>query len=118
MPDTTFSSVGAATTSSGAKRVPARLVGGGGADRLFGGAGNDRLIPGAGEDVAKGSAGDDTFRARDGERDRLNGQPGHDRARIDRRLDSPPLLSPSSKASSCHAAYLCRDLDRRVRRMR
>ena len=45
------------------------LVGGDGSDRLFGGNGPDSL------------------RARDGMRDVVNGEAGHDRARIDRRLD-------------------------------
>jgi Ca2+-binding RTX toxin-like protein len=78
---------------------------GGGADRIYGGpggdairsaSGNDVLIGGRGGDVLRsgagrdrlfGAEGKDTFFTRDRQRDRLDGGPGRDRARPDRRLD-------------------------------
>jgi hypothetical protein len=63
------------------------LVGGGGDDVLSGGPGNDYVRPGAGRDRALGDSGNDFIGARDGNRDRVFGGRGADRARVDRRLD-------------------------------
>jgi len=93
------------------------LSGGGGRDVLIGGRGADDISGGAGDDVLKGGpganrmhgdggddlivggrhrefyvyggGGSDTFLMRDGKRDTMRGEGGHDRARIDRRLDRP-----------------------------
>ena len=59
-----------------------------GGDRLLGGSGRDRLYAGRGRDVLKGRAGPDVIYANDGRRDRVNGGPGSDRAKVDRGLDS------------------------------
>ena len=89
---------------------PDVIRGGAGADRLFGGARNlrgaDKVYGGPGDDMLDGANGndflagglgldtllagrkDDVLRSRDGERDIVNGQRGHDRARVDRGLDS------------------------------
>jgi Ca2+-binding RTX toxin-like protein len=73
------------------------IHGGTGADRLSGGAGNDVLkgenendflLGGLGWDRLFAGPGDDFVRSRDGRRDRVRGQRGHDRARVDRGLDS------------------------------
>jgi Ca2+-binding RTX toxin-like protein len=67
------------------------LIGGPGRDALWGGGGGDTLRLGAGRDSAHGNPGDDTIFARDHEKDRLSGGPGHDRARVDR-LDLIALI--------------------------
>jgi Ca2+-binding RTX toxin-like protein len=68
------------------------LVGGGGADTLRGEAGNDvlsgnqgndKLNGGTGRDRFFGGGGNDTLLARDGERDRVNGNSGTDRGHVD-----------------------------------
>jgi hypothetical protein len=59
------------------------LDGGGGHDVIHGGAGDDRLVGGAGRDYLAGGPDADTIFARDGRRDRVHGQDGHDRARVD-----------------------------------
>ena len=73
------------------------LVGGRGSDRLFGGEGhdlvkgeegNDVLVGGHGPDSLFAGPGDDFLRSHDGRRDRVRGQRGNDRARVDRGLDS------------------------------
>jgi Ca2+-binding RTX toxin-like protein len=64
-----------------------RLYGGPGADLLAGDLGNDILDGGRGRDRLLGGKGDDLLRARDDRRDIVNGQQGHDRARVDRGLD-------------------------------
>ena len=63
------------------------LVGRGGNDVLVGGPGNDYLLPGGGRDRVLGDAGNDVAAARDGTADWIDGGPGVDRARVDRRLD-------------------------------
>jgi Ca2+-binding RTX toxin-like protein len=63
------------------------LLGRGGADVLVGGAGNDRLDGGSGADEIDGGSGNDVILARDHARDRIAGDGGSDRARVDRRLD-------------------------------
>lgn len=60
-----------------------RIEGGQGGDRVFGGAGADVLAGGSGKDHLGGGAGDDTLYARDGEADRVWGEEGLDRARVD-----------------------------------
>jgi Tol biopolymer transport system component len=60
---------------------------GSGNDTLNGGRGGDVLRSGAGRDRLFGADGNDTFVTRDRQRDRLDGGPGRDRARADRRLD-------------------------------
>ena len=73
-----------------------RIFGGPGADVTRGGSGNDVIHSGRGNDTVHGDGGRDglfsgygrdTFFARDRQRDRLDGGPSRDRARIDRRLD-------------------------------
>jgi len=64
------------------------LVGRGGNDVLVGGPGNDYIVPGTGRDVALAGVGNDFVGARDGQRDRIVGGVGADRARVDRRLDT------------------------------
>ncbi|MDQ3867215.1 MAG: Ig-like domain-containing protein [Actinomycetota bacterium] len=64
-----------------------RLVGQLGADRLAGGPGADRLVGGVGHDVLLGRAGRDRLDALDRLRDVVDGGPGRDTARVDRRLD-------------------------------
>ena len=59
------------------------IDGGGGHDVISGGTGDDRLVGGAGHDYLVGNWGADTIVARDGFRDRVHGQDGHDRARVD-----------------------------------
>jgi Ca2+-binding RTX toxin-like protein len=61
------------------------LKGGHGPDRLHGGAGGDLAVGGPGKDGLFGEQGADRLRARDGERDVVDGGPGHDRATADRR---------------------------------
>jgi Ca2+-binding RTX toxin-like protein len=72
------------------------LKGGRGRDALYGdhpyedlGRGDDLLVGGRGGDSADGGRGADTLLMRDAPpaRDRINGGPGRDRARIDRGLD-------------------------------
>ena len=63
------------------------LAGRGGNDVLVGGPGNDYLLPGGGRDRVLGDAGNDVAAARDGTADWIDGGPGVDRARVDRRLD-------------------------------
>lgn len=72
------------------------LKGGRGRDDLYGdhpheeiARGDDLLVGGRGGDYAEGGRGADTFLMRDAgrARDRVNGGPGRDRARIDRGLD-------------------------------
>jgi Ca2+-binding RTX toxin-like protein len=62
-----------------------RLSGRGGDDRLIGDARGDLLNGGAGEDRLRGEQGTDRLRARDGQRDEVNGGPGRDKARADRK---------------------------------
>jgi Ca2+-binding RTX toxin-like protein len=78
------------TLSGGAKGDS--LVGGLGADTLRGQAGNDDLSGNRGSDVLNGGTGhdhlfgglgNDTLLARDGERDRVNGNGGTDRGHVD-----------------------------------
>lgn len=64
-----------------------RLVGTKGRDVICGLGGDDLLIGRGGSDVLLGGSGNDTLDARDGARDLVNGGPGHDRARIDPKLD-------------------------------
>ena len=73
------------------------LYGGQGSDRLFGQGGhgllrgqegNDKLFGGLGPDLLFAGPGDDFIRSRDGRRDRVRGQRGNDRARVDQGLDS------------------------------
>jgi Tol biopolymer transport system component len=64
-----------------------RIDGRGGDDVLLGGNGNDVLIGGAGKDRLFGGRGGDRLRARDGERDVVDGGPGHDGLRVDTHLD-------------------------------
>jgi Ca2+-binding RTX toxin-like protein len=59
------------------------IVGGGGNDYLDGGTGGDRLVGGAGVDELFGGAGDDVLLARDGNRERVDGGAGRDRATVD-----------------------------------
>ena len=63
------------------------ILGGSGADRLAGGAGNDTIVGGPGRDRMAGGLGRDVLDARDGELDVVDGGPGRDVARFDRRLD-------------------------------
>ena len=63
------------------------FFGGAGRDRLSGGSGHDRLIGGNGADRLLGGKGRDTLRARDGQRDVVDGGRWHDRARVDPALD-------------------------------
>ena len=63
---------------------PDRLFGGGGGDVIHGDSGDDLVAGGSGWDRMVGGAGNDVFRARDGERDRISGGRGRDRARQDR----------------------------------
>jgi Divergent InlB B-repeat domain/RTX calcium-binding nonapeptide repeat (4 copies) len=63
------------------------LMGRAGVDVLVGGTGADRLLGGPGGDWLVGGRGPDIVYARDLYRDRVNGGPGVDRARVDRRRD-------------------------------
>ena len=61
------------------------IRGGPGRDYLVGGRRGDLLIGGDGREFAiSGGRGNDTLRARDGLRERVEGGPGSDRARVDR----------------------------------
>jgi Ca2+-binding RTX toxin-like protein len=71
---------------------PDRIIGKGDVDRLSGLGGNDRLVGdargdvltgGPGQDRLRGTQGPDLFRAKDGQRDSVNGGAGKDRARVD-----------------------------------
>jgi Tol biopolymer transport system component len=63
------------------------IRGGLGNDTIFAGRGNDTIFGGSGRDRLFGEYGRDTLFARDRQRDRLDGGPARDRARIDPRLD-------------------------------
>lgn len=63
------------------------IHGGPGRDGIFGDSGNDLLFGGERRDFIAGGPGDDEIRARDGTRDRIEGNRGFDRARVDRGLD-------------------------------
>jgi len=63
------------------------IYGGLGRDRIAGGVGADRIDGGAGQDVLLGGPGKDMLDARNGTSDVVNGGPGWDRGRVDRRLD-------------------------------
>jgi serralysin len=63
------------------------LRGAGRADLLSGGRGDDLLFGNAGQDRLRAGRGRDALFARDHQRDRVNGGPGRDRARIDEGLD-------------------------------
>jgi hypothetical protein len=63
------------------------IYGGLGRDRIAGGFGKDRLDGGRGADVLLGGPGRDMLDARNGIADVVNGGPGWDRGRVDRRLD-------------------------------
>jgi Ca2+-binding RTX toxin-like protein len=69
------------------------LAGGNGRDEIWGdwsfdgGHGNDTIRGGPGPDNVRGQGGNDTFDMRDGFADRVLGNGGADRARIDRALD-------------------------------
>jgi Ca2+-binding RTX toxin-like protein len=65
-----------------------RLSGGNGNDVVTGCRGDDVLRGGRGRDWLAGRGDDDTFYTRDGQRDRLYGGQGTDRARLDRGLDA------------------------------
>lgn len=58
-----------------------------GNDTVSAGRGNDTIVGNKGRDRLFGGYGRDTLFARDGQRDRLDGGPARDRARIDRGLD-------------------------------
>ena len=61
------------------------IYGLGGNDVIYGGAGNDVIYPGAGADRVFAGAGSDLVFSSDGRRDRVDGGPDLDRARVDRR---------------------------------
>ncbi len=61
------------------------LIGGDGPDRLLGGNRGDSLVGGSGEDRLLGEQGPDRLRARDGERDVVDGGASRDRATADRK---------------------------------
>ena len=63
------------------------IFGGGGNDVIYGGRGNDVIYPGPGADRTYAGPGPDLIYSVDGKRDRIDGGPGLDRARIDPRLD-------------------------------
>ena len=63
------------------------IFGGAGTDMLLGGLGKDMLNGGQGRDSLQGGGGADLLIARDGRKDVVNGGPGRNRARIDRKLD-------------------------------
>lgn len=58
---------------------------GGGDDVVLGGDGDDLVIGGAGADRLFGARGNDRLEARDGDQDVVDGGPGRDAARTDRR---------------------------------
>jgi Ca2+-binding RTX toxin-like protein len=62
-----------------------RIDGKAGRDSIYGGRGPDRLTGGEGADYLRGGSGNDTLFSRDGLRDRVYGEVGHDRARVDGR---------------------------------
>ena len=64
-----------------------RINGSGGDDIIYGGPGNDTIIGGGGSDSLHGNSGNDKFIAKDGQRDLVNGNGGHDTATFDRNLD-------------------------------
>lgn len=64
-----------------------RIIGGQGNDRIRGGGGDDLIRGGLGKDVLRGQKGSDRLAASDGIRDRVDGGPGFDKARIDSGLD-------------------------------
>jgi Ca2+-binding RTX toxin-like protein len=63
------------------------LRGGAGPDFLLGALGADEIVGEGGFDLLVGGSGPDTIEARDHATDRVQGGDGHDRARVDRRLD-------------------------------
>jgi Ca2+-binding RTX toxin-like protein len=63
------------------------IDGRGGADRVTAGAGNDECSPEEGPRPPLGGPGSDRLLARDGARDRVDGGPGRDTARVDSRRD-------------------------------
>jgi Ca2+-binding RTX toxin-like protein len=63
------------------------LRGGDRGDGLNGGGGGDRLIGQSGRDILRGQKGPDQLLARDGQRDRVNGGSGSDKAAVDPTLD-------------------------------
>jgi hypothetical protein len=63
------------------------IYGGPGNDRVEGGFGRDTVVGGVGSDVLLGGPGSDMLISRDRVRDVVNGGPGADRGRLDRRLD-------------------------------
>jgi len=65
-----------------------RAFGGAGRDTIRGGKGADRISGGKGRDRLFGERGRDLLLARDRVRDLVNGGPGFDRARVDRRRDT------------------------------
>jgi Ca2+-binding RTX toxin-like protein len=62
-----------------------RIDGKAGRDHIVGSRGPDRLTGGEGVDYLQGGSGNDTFFSRDGLRERVYGEAGHDRARVDGR---------------------------------
>jgi Ca2+-binding RTX toxin-like protein len=62
-----------------------RIDGKAGRDSIVGSRGPDRLTGGAGRDTIFGGSGNDTLFSRDGLRERVYGEAGHDRARVDGR---------------------------------
>lgn len=58
-------------------------------DGLFGQLGGDRLFGGKGRDRFFGGPARDLLYARDGKRERVDGDTGRDCARLDRGLDVP-----------------------------
>jgi Ca2+-binding RTX toxin-like protein len=61
------------------------LIGADGPDRLYGGNQGDTLIGGSGQDRLFGEQGSDRFRAKDGDRDVVDGGASKDKARADRK---------------------------------
>jgi Ca2+-binding RTX toxin-like protein len=80
-PDTLFG--GPAKDRIGGGGDADRLVGGDSPDRLDGGNKDDTLVGGAGKDRLFGDNGSDRLKARDGQRDLVDGGRGRDRARVD-----------------------------------
>ena len=89
-PDVIRGGAGADRLFGGARNLRGadKVYGGPGDDMLDGANGNDFLAGGLGLDTLLAGRGDDVLRSRDGERDIVNGQRGHDRARVDRGLDA------------------------------